>query len=104
MGDLAPGGERPQEAAAVEILQTGGPLVLSAIEVSVLMELVEANPQAGLTVDLGLIRAGPQRLQHFRFGQLKGEGVTLGVGKHVDDRSVGGRERLGRVPEHVDLG
>ena len=59
------------------------------------MELVEANPQAGLAVYLGLIRAGPQRLHHFRFGQLKGEGVTLGVGEHLDDRSVGGRERLG---------
>ena len=68
------------------------------------MELVEANPKAGLAVDLGLIRAGPQGLQHFGFGQLKGEGVTLGIGEHVDDRSVGRRERLGRVPEHVDLG
>ena len=36
------------------------------------MELVEADPQAGLVVYLGLIRAGPQRLHHFGFGQLKG--------------------------------
>ena len=39
----------------IEILQTRGPLVLSAIEVSVLMELVEANPQVCLAVYLCLI-------------------------------------------------
>jgi hypothetical protein len=68
------------------------------------MKLVEADPQAGLVVDFGRVWACPQRLQHLGFGQLEGEGVTLSVGKHEDDRSVGRRERLGCVPEHVNLG